>query len=346
MDKRTSIKDIAAKLGVSIALVSYVLNGKEKEARVGSEIAAKIRHTAKLMNYKPNQIARTLQSGKSFTIGLIVADISNPFFAAIARVIEDEAKRYNYTVLFGSCDEKEDRFNDLFNILSNRQVDGFIIAAAEHTEKQLQKLLKQQTPFVLIDRYFKGINAHSVRIDNHQAAFDAVTHLAQKGYTRIAMAAYDTTLQHMEDRKKGWLDALKKNGLKTDPALLGKIGFDTVEKDMESFIPSIRVPGNMANAIFFATNMLAINGLKQIIRLGIRVPEDLGIITFDANPAFDFFHTPLSFIKQPPEEIGKAAVSLLLEHIDNPGQQKKTIVIKAPLITRASTPEHPDGSEY
>lgn len=331
------MRDIAAKLGVSTALVSYVLNGKEKEARVGREMASRIRQQAEQMNYKPNLIARSLQSGKTFTLGLIVADIANPFFSAIARVIEDEAKRYNYTVLFGSCDEKQEKSGDLINILSNRQVDGFIIAAAEHTESQLEKLSAQNIPFVLIDRYFNSLDVHSVRIDNYRAAFEAVGHLIHHGYKRIAMAVYDTGLQHMMDRKRGWLDALKKNNLKKDPALLGAIGFDSTEKDMEKFIDRIRQPGLAADAILFGNNMLALSGLREISRRGIRVPEQLGVITFDGNPAFDFFHAPLSYLHQPPEDIGEAAVSLLLQTIANPKKKKETVFVKAPLVEREST---------
>lgn len=335
--KKISIKDIAQQLDVSIALVSYVLNGKEKEARVGKEIALKIKQTAQQLNYQPNMIARTLKSGRSFTIGLIVADISNPFFSAIARIIEDEAQKYNYTVLFGSSDEKKEKSLNLINILSNRQVDGFIIAAAEHTEDQLQMLKKQHIPYVLIDRYFTGLDADAVRIDNYQAAFDAVTHLAKMGYKKIAMASYNTSLQHMQDRRKGYADSLKKNKLSLQPQLSGMIGFDSIETDMEKFITKLMKTPSKADAVFFATNMLAIAGIKQITASGLKVPEELGIITFDENVAFDFFYAPLTYVHQQPELIGKEAVKLLLENIDNPKKNRETVLINAPLIIRKSS---------
>jgi len=133
MERKVSIKDIARHLGVSTALVSYVLNNKAD--RVGAEMAEKIRQAAIQLNYRPNLIARSLQSGKTNTLGLIVADISNPFFSHIARIIEDEAKRSGYTVIFGSNDESVEKSQALLDAFLNRQVDALIIAPAEFTEE-------------------------------------------------------------------------------------------------------------------------------------------------------------------------------------------------------------------
>ena len=122
-----SLKDVAQKAGVSTALVSYVLNGKEKEGRVGKEIASKINQIARDLNYQPNHLAKSLRSGKTYTIGLVIADISNPFFANIARIVENEARRLGYTVICGSSDEEADTSWELIKVLISRQVDGLII---------------------------------------------------------------------------------------------------------------------------------------------------------------------------------------------------------------------------
>ena len=157
MNKKISLKDIANEVGVSIALVSYVLNGREKEARVGQEMAEKIRKAALKLNYQPNFIARSLKSGKTNTIGLIVADISNPFFSNLARIIEDEAKKYGYIVIFGSSDESAEKSADLIDVFLNRQVDAFIIAPAAKTEKQIKRLKERKVPFVLITATFRRL---------------------------------------------------------------------------------------------------------------------------------------------------------------------------------------------
>src|SRR6476469_3766675 len=140
MKKKVSLKDIAQKVGVSIALVSYVLNNK-KQGRISEEISKKIRDTAQKLNYRTNQIAKSLKTNKTNTIGLIVADISNPFYSALARIIEDEAEKYNYTVIFGSSDENLKKSEKLIDIFLNRQVDGLIYAASENSEAQLEDLI-------------------------------------------------------------------------------------------------------------------------------------------------------------------------------------------------------------
>src|SRR5690606_20625943 len=225
MKKKISLKDIAQKVGVSTALVSYVLSGKEKEGRVGQEMAEIIRETAKKLNYQPNQIAKSLKSGRSYTIGLIVADISNPFFAHIARTVEDEAKNDGYTTIFGSSDENSEKSQHLIDALINRQVDGFIIAPVEHSEKQIEYIKSLNIPFVLIDRYFPDIETNYVVIDNYKATYNATQHLLDNGYRRIGLAVYENELKHMLDRINGYKGALQDYGLALDPALVRKIDF-------------------------------------------------------------------------------------------------------------------------
>ena len=148
MIKKTSLKDIAAKLGVSAALVSYVLNNK-KEGRIKKSVAEKIRKTAIELNYRTNQIAKSLKTNKTFTIGLIVADISNPFSSNLARIIEDEADKNNYTVLFGSSDENQLRSDKLIDTFLNRQVDGLIIHPGENYASKVILLSKKNITFWL-----------------------------------------------------------------------------------------------------------------------------------------------------------------------------------------------------
>lgn len=183
MKKKISLKDIAQKVGVSTALVSYVLNNK-KEGRISKAVSERIRETALELNYRTNHIARSLKTRKTFTIGLIVADISNAFSSCLARIIEDEAERHQYTVLFGSSDENTERSFKLINILLNHQVDGFIISPSENSEKEILFLQENETPFVMLDRYYPHANASYVAIDNHQAAFNAVDHLVKQGNNR------------------------------------------------------------------------------------------------------------------------------------------------------------------
>lgn len=337
MKKKVSIKDIAQEVGVSIALVSYVLNGKEKEARVGKEIAEVIRETARKLDYQPNQLAKSLKSGKSHTIGLIVADISNPFFANLARTIEDEAKKSGYTVIFGSSDENAEKSEDLINVLINRQVDGFIIAPAENTEKQIQSLTDQHIPFVLVDRYFPDIATNYVVTDNYQASYKAADHLYSTGHKRIGMVAYKTNLVHMQERKRGYSDALKKNGLATDSVLIKEVGFNNIKDNIEKAMNELLEKKLGVDAIFFASNTLALHGLKLLNSRSYKIPDDLAVLCFDEGDAFDFFYSPLTFVDQPLLEVGMEAVRILVDQIKNKAQNKRQLLISSKLVIRKSS---------
>jgi len=333
--KKISLKDIAKAVGVSTALVSYVLNNKEKEARVGKEIAEVIRKKAAELNYQPNQLAKSLKSGKSFTIGLIVADISNPYFANLARTIEDEAKHHNYTVIFGSSDENKEKSLDLINVLIKRQVDGFIIAPAEGTEAQMEYLKKSNIPFVLIDRYFPQIENNYVVTNNFDAAYEATLHLLLQGYQKIGMVAYESKLIHMQERIRGYQSALKDHQ-KGKPALK-EVPYNKAAQEIPKKLDALIKGKGKVDALFFATNTLSVHGLKYLNNQGLNVPNDIAVVCFDEGDAFDFFYCPLTFVKQPLVELGRKAVSTLVEQINGTNLEKQQLVLQSQLIVRASS---------
>lgn len=323
---------MANHLGVSTALVSYVMNNKEKEARVSDEMAGKIRKAAIELNYQPNLIAKSLKSGRTNTIGLIVADISNPFFSGIARIIEDEAKKHGYVVIFGSSDESAEKSKDLIDVLLNRQVDALIIAPAANSREQLVALKEKNIPFVLIDRYFPDINSDRVHINNFQAAYNAVEHLINTGRKKIAMIAYDTDLPHMQERIKGYKEALKSNGIRFKNDWLVKTSYRTIATDVAKGMRPLITPVPRVDAFFFATNSLAIEGLKNINAQGIKVPDIVAVISFDESDAFDFFYSPITYISQPVEEMGKQVVKLVVDRIAHGSKRYKNVVADARLV--------------
>ncbi len=329
MKKKVSIKDIAAYVGVSTALVSYVLNNK-KEGRISKEVAAKIKKAALDLNYQPNQIARSLKSQKSLTIGLIVADIANPYSSQIARIIEDEAQRNGYSVIFGSSDESAEKTQDLIMLLLNRQVDGFIIALPEHTEEQVHYLKRLGVPFVLIDRYYPAIPTNYVAIDNYEAAGKAIRHLIENGRKRIGVVSYQTSLFHLNERVKGATDLLE------DKSLVGEVRIDHIYEDVSNVVNRFLSQPNPVDAIFFTTNLLSVSGLKCINEKGIRIPEQLAIVGFDETDSFDLFYAPVTYVRQPMAELGKASVKLLLNAIEN-NDAIETINLDAELIIRNSS---------
>lgn len=335
MEKKIALKDVARHVGVSAALVSYVLNGKEKEARVSVEMSNKIRKAAAELNYQPNVIAKSLKIGKTNTIGLIVADISNPFFSNIARIIEDEAKKHGYVVIFGSSDESEDKQQDLIDVMLNRLVDAFIIAPSAGTAKQIKELQTRKIPVILIDRYFLGMEIDCVHINNFQAANKAVQNLIKNKRSKIAMLAYDSQLPHMQERKEGYKAALKENDLRFKSSWLLEASYQNIEKDVAEKMGALLQPLQV-DAFFFATNSLAVAGLKKINEYGIKVPEELAIISFDESDAFDFFYSPVTYVSQSVADIGKEAVKLVVSRLDNKGSKAASIIVEAKLIVRES----------
>ncbi|MGV3556817.1 LacI family DNA-binding transcriptional regulator [Larkinella arboricola] len=335
--KKVSLKDIAEKAQVSTALVSYVLNGKEKESRVGHEIAAKIKAIAREFNYEPNYLAKSLRSGKTQTIGLIIADISNPFFANIARIVEDEAKKYGYTVIIGSSDEQAEKSWDLINVLLNRQVDGFIIVSSENTEEQIQYLIDKNVAFVLLDRHFPDLPTDFVSLDSHKAAFDAGAHLIEQGYRNIGLIAYKSRLFHMKERIRGYRDSLEAGQIAFQPEWLKEVAFHTVEEEIKAGIDDMLASDHRVDALIFATYRLAIAGLKYINSLGLKVPDDLAIVSFGQAEAFDLYYCPITYVLQPMEELGKTAVEILVSKLKNSNAEQQQILMQAQVMVRDSS---------
>ena len=329
MKKNVSLKDIAEHVGVSTALVSYVLNNKLKD-RINKDVAAKIKKAAEDLNYRPNQIARSLKAQKTFTIGLIVADIANPFSSQIARIIEDEAKTYGYSVIFGSSDESAEKTSDLIKLLLDRQVDGLIIALPEHTEAQVHYLQKINVPFVLIDRYYPTIQTNSVSINNFNAAQKAIQHLIDNGHKRIGVVAYKTSLFHLNERIRGAVDLLAEN------ALIGEVRINSINQDVIASIDRFLSDPDPVDAIFFTSNLLTISGLKHINSLGIRIPDQIAVVGFDETDAFDLFYAPVSFVKQPLVDLGNASLKLLLSTIENK-DNIEVVELEAELVIRNSS---------
>ncbi len=334
---KVSIKDIAQKAGVSTALVSYVLNGKEKESRVGQEIALKVKQIAADLNYQPSHLAKSLRSGKTHTIGLIIADISNPFFANIARVVEDEAKRNGYTVIIGSSDENAHKSRDLLDVLINRQVDGFIIVSSEDSEQQIQSLKDKHIPFVLLDRYFPEIPTDFVSTDHYSASYDAGTHLVRNQYQHIGMIAYDSQLFHMQERIRGYQDALRDNNVSTQEHWLKRIKINAIESGVKAAIDDMLASDKPVDALLFATYSLAVSGLKHINSLGIKVPDDLAIVSFGQAEVFELYYCPITYLKQPIVLLGQTAVELLVKKLTHKLTEPAQILMKAELIERASS---------
>jgi len=324
---RVSIKDIAQELGISTASVSLVLNGKEKEGRVGKVLAEKVRQKAKEMNYEPNNLARGLRMGCSNTIGFVVADISNVFFANLAFHIQEQAESLGYSVIITNTNESNFKMEKMINVLKSRLVDGLIIVPTEHGNACIEDLVKKKMPVVLIDRYFPKIQVNSVVVDNYNASRQAIEILINQGCRKIGVIIYKSTLQHMADRERGCIEMLKKHGI-YEPALIKEIDYVNISEDIAISIERLLSKENKVDGIFFATNTLSMLGIRQLLEANIKLPDDMKVVCFDKSDAFDFTTIPIPYIQQPIPEMGKIAVELLIEQIKKQSIEPKHLELQ------------------
>ena len=308
---KVSLKTIATEVGVSTALVSYVLNGKQ-ENRIGKDIAARIREVADRHNYRPNQIARSLKTQKTATIGLIVADILNPFSAELTHIVSDEASRRGYSVIFGSANENADEFARLTEVFMGRQVDGLILLAPEGAEKTLRNLSSRQVPFVLLDRYFESLTCNSITLDNVQAGRQAASALLLKGARRIGLIGYDTTLIHLREREIGYRDACQEAGLQVPQNFIQQVGAGRESTEVPAALHTLLRLSPAPDALIFTSSFITIAALKELSRLSDSVTGQLQLVGFDETEIYDFYQPGISYIRQPIEEFGRRSVQMLI----------------------------------
>ncbi|MDR1938271.1 MAG: LacI family transcriptional regulator [Tannerellaceae bacterium] len=326
--KRVSIKDIAQAVGVSVASVSLALTGKE-EGRVSKDLSAKIHAMAKKMNYQPNRLAISLQSGRSQTIGLLVTDIANPFFGSLAYHIQKEMGKAGYAVVIMNTDESSHQMGKMIDLMKGHQMDGLIIVPAEFGEDYIRQLVTDKVPVVMIDRYYPSIQTNAILIDNYDASYQATKYLISKSCKKIALLIYDNNLPHMTERKAGYADALEEAGL-FDEKLIKKINHNTLHENIYDAIVSILPEKEKTDGILFATNTIALNGLKQLFKLHIKIPQDIQVVCFDKNDVLDFMPVPIPYIQQPIQSIANMASRMLLEQLEESVSEMHTSVYRLP----------------
>jgi len=338
--KKTSLNDIAKQVGVSKTLVSFVLNGRAKEFRISEDVCQKVMDTAKELNYQPNRIARGLRTGKTNTIGLIIADIANPFFGKLGREIEQEAARQGYRVIFCSSNENQEKSEEQIAMLQQSQVDGFIISPPVNSEEQIQTLAQGSTPFVLIDRYFPQIPCSYIVVDNFDAAYRATNHLLSRGRKKIANITLNLGLVNMQERTDGYKQALRDASINVDETMIKVLPFSNGEQDMYQAIKELvgTEEKPKIDAILFSTSKIGIMAIECISNMELRIPDDIAIVSFDNPDAYKICTSPVTVISQPLEEIGKTAVQILLDKIRQPetANELQQITLKTDLIIRKS----------
>lgn len=315
--KKVSLADIANELGVSKTLVSMVLNKRGDENGISPVTQERVWEKARELNYKPNKFARGLRMGRSNTIGLLVADISNVFYATICRAVERVAAERGYQLIICSSDEKADRESELIHTLRDWQVDGIIVSTTLESSIDLQEQKKEGFPFVLIDRKLTRLETDYIGVENFEGARIATEHLLELGHRKIGMLSISPGyISSVSDRVKGYKQAIKDAGLRVNHSLIREIPFDDVKKGVGRELADLMQQPNAISAVFMANNNLTAAMLEWAQEKNINIPRDLAVVSFDDIDMFKFCYPPITAVSQPVERIGAEAARVLIDRIE------------------------------
>ncbi len=338
MAKKLSIKDIAQQLKISPTAVSFVLNGKAKEMRVSEEVVKKVEKFILQTGYKPNSLARSLRTGKTNILALIIEDISNPFFANIARMIEDKAYKNGYKIIYSSNDNDSEKAKDLITMYRERHVDGYIITPSEGMEEEVNALIKEGMPVVLFDRKLANVDCDVVVIDNEESTYQAVKHLVKQGFKEIAFITLNSLQWQMQERLNGYERAISESGLTSNLKELTYVS-STEGSEIERHIAAYLKRKPNLDAVLFGTNYIGVSGLKAIRSMDLRIPEDIAVASFDDHDVFQLNSPSITAIEQPLGKIAEQLITLLLERFTVPYTlgAAREVVLPAKLLIRNST---------
>ncbi|SMB90865.1 transcriptional regulator, LacI family [Thermanaeromonas toyohensis ToBE] len=325
-----TIKDVAIAAGVSLKTVSRVINNSDN---VRPETREKVLAAIKAIGYQPNAIARSLRVKKTYTIGVIIADITNSFYSAIVRGIEDVAVSKNYSVLIANSDEVLKKEKLYARVFVEKQVEGMIIVPASGSQKYLENLAGH-LPLVFVDRYPEGISAPVVKVENEKGAYDLTSHLLDHGYEEIAFIGYEPALTTAQERFAGFQKALQERGLKPRPELI-KTGNKTVLDAYHATEEVLKQP-RRPQAIFAANNFMMQGALRALNHAGLEVPRDVAVVGFDDFEMADAFRPRLTVVSQPAYTIGREAACLLFSKMENRSGGAEAVVLPTELIIRES----------
>lgn len=328
----STIKDVAAEAGVSIATVSRVLN----DPNYGSAgTRTKVLAAVKKLKYQANNIARSMVHGKTGIIALVIPDVRSQFFTDVARGVEDIANKYDYRVMLCNTDEdllKQRKYLDAFR---SKIVDGFIIAVASEEDPFLKQIDREKIPFVLVDRLYPGIPADAVVVDNRDGAEKAVSHLIRLGHRRIGVITGKQDTLTGRERLNGYRDAHRNLHLDLDEHLIKDGGY-TITGGYQATLAFLK-DQEKPTAIFVSNYAMMIGCLRAITEARVKIPHQMALTGFDDSEWAEFFNPPLTVIRQPTYTMGTLAGELLFQRLEKLAPtEKKEIVLKPELVIRES----------
>lgn len=328
----STIKDVAARAGVSFTTVSHVLNGTR---RVSDAARLRVQQAADELGYVPSALARALKTRRTRMLGVLVPNISNPFFAELVQGIEDACRRAGYAVCLCHGDDDPELQARHVHTLLQRRVDGLLLAVPAGEAGALARMLAPvRQPMVLIDRTLPGPGADLVRVDHRAGARLAVQHLLSLGHRRIACLSGPPQFEVSRARVAGWRDALMRAGIAIAPEWLRTGDFSSAAGQTLTHALLARTE---ISALFAANDLLAVGALRAAAERGVAVPRQLSVIGFDGIEFGQFLHPALSTVGTPIRTLGERAVNVLVERIARPRSRGRELVLAPSLLLREST---------
>ncbi|MGW4488479.1 LacI family DNA-binding transcriptional regulator [Amycolatopsis sp. NPDC004368] len=322
-----TISDVAARAGVSTATVSRALNGK---STVDPELAARVVAAAEELGYHPNGLARNLRRQETAVLALIISDVENPFFTAIARGVEDLAQVSGYSVVLCNSDENEDKERRYIDVALQERVAGVVLSPTSRSTN-VDRLRRQGTPVVAVDRPLDGgPDGDQVLVDTRRAARDATRHLLAGGYRRVGCLTGPAGVRTADDRLAGYLEAVGE-----DNALFRRAEY-RAEGARLATTELLDLP-DPPDALLVANSTMTIGVLEILAARGARPGRDIGIVSFDDAPWTTLIDPPLTVVAQPAYEVGRVAAQLLLARITDSTRRPTTTTLEARLIERQSS---------
>ena len=302
---------MAERLGYSATTISRVLSGKAEKYRISPDTVNAVLREARRCNYSPSVAAQSLRTRRSNTIGLLLPSVANPYFADMASVIITELNSAGYTTIVVDTMESEQRLSESARSLISRQVDGILAVPCGEKGMDLE-MLSAQIPVVLIDRYYEDTSLPYVTTNNYQGGLDATRHLLSRGHTRISCIQGVQSSMPNKERVRGYVKAMEDEGLAQDIDIIGN-EFSVQNGYLETKLLMSRA--QRPTAIFALSNTIMLGALKAIREAGLRIPEDVALISFDNNLYMDYMTPSITRISQPVEDMAKLAVKILLDKI-------------------------------
>jgi len=332
---RATITDVASEAGVHPSTVSRVLNG-----HAGSTIRPATRErvlaAADVLGYRPSALARSLRLQRTLTLGMLVPDITNPFFSSIIKGAEDAARERGYNLILCNSEDQPEREAAYLRLLRERQVDGVLIASSQMADETIEGLRADSFPFVLVNRAAQDGEDLAVVVDNHAAAVEVVAHLAALGHRRVGHIAGPQNTTTGRDRREGYEAGVRAHGLAHEQALV--VEADAFSEDAGDRALGIMLAGPARpTAVFAANDLIAVGMLQRLRRIGVRVPDDLSIVGFNDIPLAGLLEPALTTVRVPQLAMGVAGAHLLIDRLEGRPIGEIRLTLPTELVIRASS---------